>query len=277
MTPILELDRDRLERIYEADAIAYSKSLPLEHFMESIPQSTQREITLESLALVRAARPDVHVYSELLIQYVRPGEDPEKPRRVVPDNMVVVHPTPLKMHGSFMAILQPIGPLLVMEYVTPSNPRKDYEDNFLRYESDLKVPYYLLFQPDNRKLTLFKLQDEKYEQVHPNRAGRLVVPELELEAKVLKGWARFWFRGKLLPLPAELQRSLEAANERAAEAERLAAEANANAAEARANAATAIERAVEAERMAESEREERLAMTEELARLRAELAKRQSE
>ena len=41
--------------------------------MEATPQATQREITLESLALVRAARSDFHLFNELLVQYPREG------------------------------------------------------------------------------------------------------------------------------------------------------------------------------------------------------------
>ena len=54
---------------YEAYAQEYLRSLPPEHFMEAIPQARQREITLESLALVKARRPDFHVFNELLVQY----------------------------------------------------------------------------------------------------------------------------------------------------------------------------------------------------------------
>ena len=54
------------EEIYEKYAREYLRSLPLEHFMESTNQSTQREITLESLALVKAKRADVQVFSDLM-------------------------------------------------------------------------------------------------------------------------------------------------------------------------------------------------------------------
>jgi hypothetical protein len=44
---------------YEEAAEAYLKSLPPEHFIEAQAQGRQREITLESLDLVNARRPDV--------------------------------------------------------------------------------------------------------------------------------------------------------------------------------------------------------------------------
>src|SRR4051794_33897250 len=70
-------------RDYEKEARAYMASLPLEHFMESDAQGTQRAITLASLALIQARRADFQVYNELLVQY--PCKGFRKPRKVVPD------------------------------------------------------------------------------------------------------------------------------------------------------------------------------------------------
>ena len=205
------LDLGRIKVLYEYAEQRYLKSLPLEHFMESTPQATQREITLASFALVRVARPDVQCFNELLVQYPRPGLDPDKPGQVVPDNMVVVHRAPIKAHGSFMTPLQPVGPLLVLEYVSKRNWRKDYEDNYDKYAQELKVPYYLLFYPDADELSLFRLSKKGYSAVVPDAAGRCPIPELELEVALLDGWVRYWFRGELLPLPGDLLRQLTAA------------------------------------------------------------------
>src|SRR5687767_220194 len=73
---------------YEEYARQYLRSLPPEHFMEATDHATQREITLESLALVKARRKEVHVFNELLVQYPRPRK--RRPGQVVPDNMVVI-------------------------------------------------------------------------------------------------------------------------------------------------------------------------------------------
>ena len=148
-------DPHRTKLVYERDAEIYCRSLPLEHFMESTTQSTQRKITLESLDLVTAVWPEFQVFSELLIQYPVPGEDPDVPARVVPDNMVIVHSDPIDAVGSFMTPLQPVGPILVLEYVSNSNKRKDNDDNRKRYERDLRVPYYLLYDSDEEDLMVF--------------------------------------------------------------------------------------------------------------------------
>ncbi len=192
---------------YENAAEAYLRSLPLEHFMEAAAQGTQRKITLESLDLVHAHRPDVQVFNELLVQYPRRG--PRNIGQVVPDNMVVIWPEPIRVSGSYDLPLQPVGPFWMLEYVSKYNQRKDYVDNMQKYERDLKVPYYLLFYPDAGDLTLYHLRGRKYRAVPPNEQGRHAIPELDLEVALLEDWVRFWYKGELLPLPADLQHDLD--------------------------------------------------------------------
>ncbi len=207
---ITESTRAALELRYQKAAEDYLASLPLEHFMESTPHATQREITLESLALVKARRSDVHVFNELLVQYPLPRR--KKLGQVVPDNMVVIHAGPIDAGLSYNTPLVKPRPFWMLEYVSKSSTRKDYVDNKRKYERDLKVPYYLLFDPDTQKLTLFHHNGERYEALKANAAGRLEVPELDLEMAVLDGWVRYWYKGKLLPLPAEMQKDLDQAN-----------------------------------------------------------------
>ncbi len=205
-------------RYYEAEQ-AYLRSLPPEHFMEAEPQGKQREIFLESFALVKAHRSDVHVFNEMLVQYEQKGE--KKLRQVVPDNMVVIHAGPIKVEGSYNLPLQPVKPFMMLEYVSKNSKRKDYDDNMEKYEHEIKVPYYLLFYPDNQELTLYRHTTRKFVSVKPNENDRREIPELELEVAILDGWVRFWFRGELLPLPGELLHQRDAAE---AEVARLRAE-----------------------------------------------------
>lgn len=244
MTPAITPDPE-LVRAYEEAEQQYLRSLPVEHFIEATDHATQRKITLESFDLIHALRPDVQCFNELLVQYPRGKR--KKFGQVVPDNFVVMHPEPILARGSFNLPLQPTRPFLVLEYVSKYHRRKDYEDNFEKYEDELKVPYYLLFYPDNQELTLFRITGDRYIAVPPNSAGRLPVPELELEVGLREGWARFWFRGELLPLPADLLRDREEAREQLKAAQR--------------------------DRDAEHAAREMLEL--ELARLRAELASRQ--
>jgi hypothetical protein len=192
---------------YEEAAQAYLRSLTLENFMEAEQQGKQRAMTLASLTLVRLRRPDVHVYNEMLVQYRLRKGGPI--RQVVPDNMVVLHNGELMVDGSFNLPLQPAHPFWVLEYVSRLNKRKDYEQNFVKYEKELKVPYYLLFYPDDQELSLYHRRRSRYASVRPGASGRLAIPEIELEVALLDGWVRYWFRGALLPLPDELQQQLD--------------------------------------------------------------------
>ncbi len=193
------------EANYYQAAQEYLASLPLEHFMEATPQATQRKITLESLDLVHDLRPDIQIFNELLVQYPLPKpKGKKKIGQVVPDNMVVVHSEPIQAEGSYDVPLQPVGPFWMLEYVSRSSRRKDYEENMRKYEHELKAPYYLLFTPEEQELVLFRHNGEKYITVLPNEQNRFALPEIELEVAILETWVRFWFRGELLLLPADL-------------------------------------------------------------------------
>jgi len=211
------ISRAMLKIRYHEAAQEYLRGLPLEHFMDATPQATQRKITVESLELVHARRPEVQIFSKLLVQY--PVKRRKKPGQVVPDNMVLVHGQPIDAEGSYDIPLQTASPFWVLEYVPKKNRRKDSEDSMPRYEHDLKVPYYLLFVPEEQDLTLYHHTGKKYTTVKPNEHGRLAVPELELELGLLDGWVRYWFRGELLPLPAELRRERDQVRQRLAQAE----------------------------------------------------------
>ena len=67
-----------------------------------------------------------------------------------------------------------------------------------------------MFYPDHQELTLYKLNRRKgkYVSVHPDDEGHHPLPELDLTIRLLDGWARFWWKGKLLPIPTELQAEL---------------------------------------------------------------------
>jgi Uma2 family endonuclease len=240
-TPLLRVE------YYEA-AQEYLKSLPPEHFMEAKPQATQRAITLASFEVIHAQQPDIQYFNELLVQYPVRGE--RRPRQVVPDNMALRHEEPIEVEGSFDVPLQPARPLLMLEYVSKSSKRKDYDDNRQKYEKELKVPYYLLFVPESEEMILFRHNGRRYVTVVPDEQGRAAIPELELQAGLLDGWLRFWFRGDLVPLPADLVRQMDQLKQRLARAE---------------------ERATQAEQALEAERQARLAAEEEIARLKAQL------
>jgi Uma2 family endonuclease len=199
---------------YERMAYEYMASLPPEHFMELHGYGIQRTITVSSLELLTARRPNVHICSELLIQYPRSDSSTG---RVVPDCMIVVQNSPIEADISFnTAYEEAERPFMVIEYVAKGakNKRKDYEINRTRYEQELKVPYYLLFDPLTKKLTFLHLVDGKYIELKRNENQRYPVPELDLEIAVLDGWVRYWYEGELLPVPKETLVKLEEAEKK---------------------------------------------------------------
>ncbi len=122
----------------------------------------------------------MQLFNELLIQY--PIANREKPGQVVPDNMIVICAEPIKADGSFDIPVQKVKPFCVMEYVSKTSKRKDYDENMQKYERELKVPYYLLFYPDNQELSLYHHNKRRYVSVKPNQAGRLTINDgLDLE------------------------------------------------------------------------------------------------
>jgi hypothetical protein len=193
-------------RYYEA-AQEYLRKLTQEHFMEAVSQVTQRKITLESFDLIQGHWPTFQHFNELLVQYERKGRT--RLGQVVPDSMVVIYDQPIKAEGSYDVPLQPVSPFWVLEYDSKGNRRKDYEENMYKYEHELKVPYYLLFVPEEQELTLYRHSGRKYVSVKPNKADRYTIPPLETELGLVDGWVHFWFRGELLPLPVEMQRNVE--------------------------------------------------------------------
>jgi hypothetical protein len=90
-----------------------------------------------------------------------------------------------------------------LEYVSPRNPRKGYVDNFQKYEQELKVPYYLLFEPDRQALSVYRHDGEHYVRLEPDTNGRVAIDKLQLEIALKDRWVRFWHQGQLLPLPDE--------------------------------------------------------------------------
>jgi Uma2 family endonuclease len=196
---------------YDRAAEDYVRRLPLEHFMEALPQSTQRRITVESLDLLRARRPEVQVFNELLIQYFFK----DRLRRVVPDNVIRLSQKQLIAKQSFNIELEKEQPFLVLEYISPASHRKDYHDHFRMYERELEVPYCLLFYPERQDLQLHHLEGASYQRLSANPQGRYAIPELELEIGLLDSWVRFWHRGELLPLPADLEKEVLREKERA--------------------------------------------------------------
>lgn len=214
------LPREILELRYHhaaCDYLRYLREHRPEQFMEATPSATQRKITVASFDLVTARRPAVRVFNNLLIQY--PAAEGEI-ERVVPDNLVVVHPEPLGELLSFNTPTQDAKPFWVFEYVSKDGTRKEYVDDYEKYEQGLRVPYYLVYYPQTQDLSLFRLNSRRrYSTVKPAANGRYPIPDLEMEVAIIDGWVRYWHQGELLPLPGEMLQELDQARQRNADLE----------------------------------------------------------
>lgn len=189
---------------YARAAADYLANETVHDMSESTPSFLQRGITVSSLDALRAShRPEVQTYGELLVQF--PTED--GPGLVVPDNFVMLDPSPMRTLSSFIAT-ETERPFWVIEYVSPASEHKDYEVSFEKYEQQLKTPYYLSFDPLKQDLRLLQHNGVKYEPVEPNAEGRMAIRELDLEIGLLDGWVRYWHRGKLLEIPKEMTRRI---------------------------------------------------------------------
>lgn len=169
--------------------------------MEAEPQSLQRSITTASFRLLEVRRPGFHFFNELLVQYPMNGDLGQ----VVPDNMVVLGGSGHERRGSYNVVFEEAPVFWALEYVSPSSKRKDYEESYRKYEQELLIPYYLVFHPEKQDLRLYRHTGTAYELVETDADGRLPIRELEMQVAIQGGWVRFWYQGRLIPLPEELQ------------------------------------------------------------------------
>jgi Uma2 family endonuclease len=193
--------RRRTREEYERLAEAFRRARPRELDMEATRQSIQREIVHTGLAILKLRKRIVNYFGELLVQQQVGGDLVQ----VVPDTMVILGELEERDRSSYEP--QEEEPVfLVVEYVSPSDPYKEYTTKRRDYEK-MQVPYYLVCDPEAAPLVLclYRHTGEEYALVPANAEGRFAIPELGLEFGLIDGWARLWLDGQLLPLTAELQ------------------------------------------------------------------------
>lgn len=174
---------------------------------ETTLQAKQRFITLASLALLRAHRPDVHYFNELQLRYPRAGRQPAGD--VVPDNMIVLYDGKLDVDAAFDLSVQPARPFWTLDYTSDEVERKSYDKSFEKYERALKVPNCLMFNTSTIALKLYRHNGRKYDLVAPNISCRYSIPELGVQVGLLNDSVRFWLGSSLLMLPDEMRREID--------------------------------------------------------------------
>ena len=161
---------------YEA-AQEYLRSLPPEHFMEATPQATQRKITLESLDLVHARRPEVQVFNELLVQYPLAAAARSRARSC-PTTWSWSTTSRSEVEGSFdRALAAGRGPSGCWSTSPRAAGARTTTRTCEKYEKELKVPYYLLFVPESEEMILFRHNRRRYVTVKPDEHGRVAIAQ----------------------------------------------------------------------------------------------------
>jgi Uma2 family endonuclease len=97
----------------------------------------------------------------------------DKKTVVQPDLMVVCHP--------FTTKFLEITPSIVIEILSPSTAYKDRHEKYELYEQE-KVKYYLIVDPQFKKMEIYELVEEKYQPV------AITPPEFEF---IIEGDCRF--------------------------------------------------------------------------------------
>lgn len=171
------------------------------------------------------------VFARLAVYWKRGNRD----LTISPDVMVTERHPDRKFCTSYVTFMDP--PILfVMEVVCPGNTGPQLDHKFEIYRKILKVPEYLLVDPQRNTLVLYRLRRHRYQPVRPDAAGRV----WSAECRVWFAWEpdeglRIYGEDGVLRLPyveerarAERERrraetaTILAAEERA-RAERLAA------------------------------------------------------
>ncbi len=171
-------------------------------------------------------------------------------------------------------------PDLIVELLSSSTADDDLSKKKLLYERRFKTPEYIAYDPDTKRLYGWRLAIQAYRDLKPNEQGWLWSEELGVWLGTWEGeyerqpavWLRFYTHDRrLAPTAEEAQVTARRAAEARAEEEAAAR----RAAETRAEEEASARRAAEAR--AEQEADARRAAEAELARLRAELARRRGE
>jgi Uma2 family endonuclease len=201
---------------YERAAQEYYLTLPLEHFMEATPQFSQRLILADALGWIHRHRPQLHFFGELCVLQFVEGQLV----RVVPDLMVVLGDLEDQKRGSYAPELE-LPVFWALEIVSPSN-RGEYTEKRELYEQKLKVPYYLIYDPEAAplQLCLYRHDGTEYQIVRPNEHGRYPIQEIDLEIGLIDGWARLWFEGELVKTADEREEAFERQGEENREQQR---------------------------------------------------------
>jgi Uma2 family endonuclease len=230
---------------------------------------------IQALKLYFAARPEVYVAGNNFIYF----EEGNPKARISPD-CYVVFGAGMRLRNSYMTWKEGHRlPDVVFEITSRKTRKEDVQTKRPLYEQRMRVPEYFLFDPTGDYLKPrfqgYRLLDGQYAPLLPVE-GRLHSEKLGLDLVQQGDVLRLYDpqRGEWLPTSFERAKREEEAVRRAEEAAREAATALRQAEEAAQETVVALRRAEEAEQRAEAEAKARAEAEAEIARLRAEIERR---
>ncbi len=135
-----------------------------------------RDLLLILIDLLKIAFPHSYVSGNLFIYYEQ--DNPKK--SLCPDVFLSINGRPGKKRIYKLWQETPID--LIIELTSDNSKSKDYGKNKDIYASILKVPYYIIFDPEKGKLDAYALKYGIYQKISPNDVGRYYLADLKIYA-----------------------------------------------------------------------------------------------
>jgi len=173
--------------------------------------------TIQTLIDWYADDPNVYVWGNMFLYYVKGNIK----KNVSPDVFVARVADKHKYRPTFKTWEEKSKPRLVVEVTSKKTKKEDLNDKFAKYQDELKVPEYFLFDPTGdylkkQRLRGYRLRNGKYVPIK-EVDGRLPSKVLGLHLEAVGDELRLWNPATkaYLPTPEEKLAELDAARKRA--------------------------------------------------------------
>ncbi len=123
---------------------------------------------------------------------------------------------------SYVSWVEVEAPVVVVEVVSRDgrieHDRTPETGKFWIYEHAVRAPYYFIHSFQVNELEAYELVRGRYRRIEPNKNGRILISEMELEIGLWEGphrgytagWLRAWNQeGKLLPTSEEARKAAQ--------------------------------------------------------------------
>ncbi len=219
-------------------------------------------LLLELRVVLQYAFPEAYVSGNICLYY----EEGNPKKMISPDVLLCRSQNP-ELKRVYLA-WEPNAQLdLVIELSSKSTKKMDYEKKKHLYAEVLKVPYYVIFDPEKLTMDAFVLHEGAYQDL-PIQNGQCALEDLQISLAINSG--------RLLRVLDRHGNPVFTPEERAEQAEQHAVQAEQHAAQAEQHAAQVEERAKQAEEREALKEQEVQSLQAELEALRRQLEERGS-